>query len=445
MIAEILCASLFAIAVVPSQTPYVRVTGTWQVEVSSGVVKVGRKNVKISKPVNLTVAEPDLVVVKGEKYDTLPIYDATTAQWVRGTRFHGLEAFECTATDLLVPESVVVKSEDGNIVYKLDVDYGLEGKWATFGRLPGGSIPADKPVLVDFSYGKSRLDSIVVDQKGKVSLLQGISHAVTPKPPKLGADVTVLANVWVPGRLTALSNDNLYPIIEASYPEPKVKGNPTAARLLPKTWAKLQNGETVNVLAWGDSVTAGGQASDAAHQYQSVFVAMLQKRFPKASVHLTTVGWGGRASDSFLAEPPGSAFNFKEKVLDPHPDLIVMEFVNDGYLNPEQVETKYSWLQQQFEGIGAEWVILTPHFVRHDWMNEPSVRVEKDPRSYTASVRAFTAKHSVALADASLRWGHLLKEGIPYTTLLSNAINHPDDQGHEMFALSLMELFGGNK
>jgi hypothetical protein len=47
----------------------------------------------------------------------------------------------------------------------------------------------------------------------------------------------------------------------------------------------------------------------------------------------------------------------------------------------------------------------------------------------------------VALADASLRWGHLLQEGIPYPTLLANSINHPDDRGHQLFALSLMELF----
>lgn len=445
MLTEILCASLFALTAVPTQVPQVRVLGTWQVEVSAGVVKIGKRSVKITKPVRLTVTPADMVKLKGERYDALPIYDANAAPWIRGTRLRGIEAFECTATDMLVPESVVIRSSDSDKDYKLDVDYGLEPKWGTFGRLPGGMIPTDKPVLVDFNYGRSRLDSIVIDASGKVSLLNGKPHTVTAKPPIVREGSVVLANIWVPGRLTALTVDNLYPIIEAHYIEPKTHGKPVAASLLQKTWAKLQKGESVSVLAWGDSVTAGGQASDAAHQYQSVFVSMLKKRFPKASINLTTVGWGGRASDSFLAEPPGSPFNFVEKVLQPHPDLIVMEFVNDAYLNPEQIETKYSWLQKQFDEIGAEWVILTPHFVRPDWMGETSVRVEKDKRSYTVSVREFAAKHNIALADASLRWGHLLKEGIPYTTLLANAINHPDDQGHKLFALALIELFGGNK
>jgi len=74
-------------------------------------------------------------------------------------------------------------------------------------------------------------------------------------------------------------------------------------------------------------------------------------------------------------------------------------------------------------------------------MNKPNARIEEDPRPYVAGLRQFAAKHNVALADASLRWGHLAKEGIPYETLLVNALNHPDDHGHRLFALSLMELF----
>lgn len=168
---------------------------------------------------------------------------------------------------------------------------------------------------------------------------------------------------------------------------------------------------------------------------------MLRKQFPGSEITLTTAAWGGRNTDSFLNEPPESKYNFDRAVIKPHPDLIVMEFVNDAYMNPEMVEQKYSALLSRFQPIGAEWIILTPHYVRPDWMAAPSVRVETDPRPYVAGVRAFAAKHHVALADASLRWGHLLKEGIPYTTLLSNSINHPDDRGHRMFALSLIELF----
>ena len=445
MLAGLLCVSLLSLANPNSTQPQVRVIGGWQIEVSSGIVKTGKNRIKITKPQHLAVANPDIVTIINERYDSVPSYDQNAAPWTRGYQLRGLTTIETTAADCLVPESVVIKSVEGDIIYKSGVDYGLEPRWATFGRLPDGAIPVNGSVLVDYTYGRSHLDSIVVDKHGIVSLIQGTPHTATPMPPNIGADSVVIANVWVPSRLTALTDDNLYPILEPKYPEPKNTGIPSAARLLPKTWAKLCSGKSVQIIAWGDSVTAGGQASDAAHQYQNQFAALLQKRFPKASIQLTTVAWGGRASESFLNEPKGSAYNFEEKIVQPRPDLIIMEFVNDAYLTPEQIETRYSALKKRFDEIGAEWIILTPHFVRPDWMGQTTVRVEKDPRIYTSAVREFCTKHGVALADAALRWGHLLKEGIPYTTLLSNSINHPDDRGHEIFAKALMELFGSGK
>lgn len=53
----------------------------------------------------------------------------------------------------------------------------------------------------------------------------------------------------------------------------------------------------------------------------------------------------------------------------------------------------------------------------------------------------FTANNRVALADASLRWGRLWRQGLPYSTLLLNNINHPDERGMRLFADALMEVF----
>lgn len=124
------------------------------------------------------------------------------------------------------------------------------------------------------------------------------------------------------------------------------------------------------------------------------------------------------------------------------PDLIVSEFVNDASLKPAQVEERYAKLLADFQGIGAEWIILTPHYVRPDWMGLTRERdIDDDPRPYVAGLRQFAATHDVALADASLRWGRLWRQGIPYSTLLVNAINHPNAQGMRIFADALMALF----
>ena len=155
-----------------------------------------------------------------------------------------------------------------------------------------------------------------------------------------------------------------------------------------------------------------------------------------------TQAWGGRNTGTYLAEPPGSPHNYRETVLALKPDLIISEFVNDANLTPAQVEDRYAKLLADFQAIGAEWIILTPHYVRPDWMGLTREReIDDDPRPYVAGLRQFAAKHDVALADASLRYGRLWRQGIPYSTLLVNAINHPNALGMQIFADTLMALF----
>ena len=161
-----------------------------------------------------------------------------------------------------------------------------------------------------------------------------------------------------------------------------------------------------------------------------------------APIELLTQAWGGRNTSSYLAEPPGSPHNYQETVLNLKPDVIISEFVNDAGLNPEQVDARYSKLLADFRAIGAEWIILTPHYVRPDWMGLTRERdIGQDPRPYVAGLRKFAATHDVALADASLRYGRLWRQGIPYNTLMVNAINHPDARGMRIFADALMALF----
>jgi lysophospholipase L1-like esterase len=198
----------------------------------------------------------------------------------------------------------------------------------------------------------------------------------------------------------------------------------------------------LRILAWGDSVTDASYLPDRDRDsWQSQFVKRLRERFPQAEIELITEAWGGRNTASYLAEGPGSPHNYRDKVLGAKPDLIISEFVNDAGLSPAQVEQRYSQLLADFNAIGAEWIILTPHYVRPDWMGLARERmIDDDPRPYVAGLREFAERHQVALGDASQRWGRLWRQGIPYTTLLLNAINHPDARGMKLFADSLMVL-----
>ena len=440
----LICLAILASPIQAADRPAIEVVGPWSIRVPAGTYRTGTASVKVREAVTLQVSESGIVHVNDEKHDNLPMYNPQAGPWARGARLAGVITSETTAPDSLVPDSVAVKSEPGESPPLVrGRDYEIELQWGTFGRLPGG-LPEGATVYVDYEFGMHRIDSIVADLNGRVKLLTGEPHSATPKPPRPGYMETVLANVWVPARLKELGPDNLFPITEPAYPAPK-RSTPPAVRLLPKTWNKLNAGKPLHILAWGDSVTAGGEASSIEKRWQNRFVTMLKSRFPKARIKLTTAGWGGRNSDSFLNEPSESEWNFEKAVIARKPDLIVMEFVNDAGLSPEMVEKKYSYLLERFKAIDAEWAILTPHLVWPQWMGKQTSKIEEDPRPYVAGVRAFAAKHRVALADASLRYCHLVKEGIPYITLMVNSLNHPDDRGHEISALSLMELFTTSK
>ena len=393
----------------------------------------------------LTVAPPDFVSVKAEKYENLPLFDPKGPLWRKGQPLSGVKAQECSTTGVLQPDSVVVRESESpnSMVYEPGKDYQADLFWGSVGRLEGGRIAAKQPVFVDYVYAKKRLDSVVKMEDGKLVLRRGEPHVTNPVPPMLPDGDVRLANVFLNGRVETLTPELLFPITETAYPEPQPVKPTVAERLLPKTIQKLRNGQKVRILAWGDSVTnAGYLPNPETERWQEQFVVRLREKFPSADIELLTEAWGGRNSDTYRKEPPGSPKNYAEKVLALKPDLIVSEFVNDSGMHGEYLDKRYSEILADFKAIGAEWIILTPHYVRPDWMKlESEKNIDDDPRPYTQSVREFCAKNNVALADGAKRYGRLWRQGIPYSTLMMNDINHPNKAGMKLFADSLMELF----
>ena len=404
--------------------------GGWQVKVTSGEVSAV-----------LAVDPPDIVTVTDERYDTLAVFQGPV--WRRGTPLLGTKAEACSVADALEPASLAVRDRPGAgaKTYALGKDYQLEPRWGGFGRLEGGAITADQPVFATYRYAMMRLDSVVLTADKKLALRKGAPHVATPHPPELAPDETRVGNVWLPGRAEQLTPAMLFPILETAYPVLPHAGPTVAERLLSQTLAKLQSGAPVRILAWGDSVTECVYLPFE-KKWQEQFAARLRERFPKASVVMLSEGWGGRTTTAYRNEPPGSPRNFAEKVLALKPDLIVSEFINDASMDEAAVLDNYGAIQKEFKKIGAEWVILTPHYARPDWMGLKQEReIDQDPRPYVRGVRLFAENNRVALADASLRWGRLWRQGIPYSTLLMNNINHPDERGMKLFADALMELF----
>ena len=393
----------------------------------------------------LTVTPPDFIVVKAEKYDNLTLFDPNGAPWRKGLPLNGVYAQECSTTGVLQPDSVIVRESQSpnSMVYEPDKDYQLDPFWGSIGRLEGGRITEKQPVFIDYIYAKKRLDSVVKTKDNQLALRRGEPHVTNPSPPTLPDGDVRLANIFINGRIEKLTSENLFPITETEYPEPPSAKPTVAEQFIPKTMQKLSAGQKVRILAWGDSVTdAGYLPNPATERWQEQFAVRLRKKFPQAEIELLTEAWGGRNTDTYRNEPPGSPKNYAEKVLALKPDLIVSEFVNDAGMHGEYLDKRYSEILADFKEIGAEWIILTPHYVRADWMElESEKNIDDDPRPYTKSVREFCAKNNVALADGAKRYGRLWRQGIPYSTLMLNDINHPNKDGMKLFADALMELF----
>ncbi|MBO7393945.1 MAG: SGNH/GDSL hydrolase family protein, partial [Abditibacteriota bacterium] len=108
---------------------------------------------------------------------------------------------------------------------------------------------------------------------------------------------------------------------------------------------------------------------------------------------------------------------------------------------PEMLDEAYTDIKARMNRLGAEYILITPHFTTPYWMGFDDMRAAKENRSYVFYALDWAEKNGYGIADASSRWAHLGKEGIHYITFLGNTLNHPNDYGHKMFAEELMKCF----
>jgi len=188
------------------------------------------------------------------------------------------------------------------------------------------------------------------------------------------------------------------------------------------------------LVTWGDSVTVGGDATQPKFRFAEAFAQALRFKYPQARVKLINAGRGGWNSNRSLPL-------FEEDVLQHHPSLVTIEYVNDMGLDEENFRRNYFEALDRLRVIGAEVILITPHFTMPAMMGLEGSLETPETRPQVTWLREIAEEKQVALADASRRWEHLAAEGVPYTILLRNGINHPNDAGHRLFVEELMRLF----
>ena len=345
-----------------------------------------------------------------------------------------------TARGSLIASSVVVRS--GATTLEEGRDYLLTHDWGMLGIGPNSRVTPNDTVTVDYDYSLMRLDSLVRGADGKEFVKPGNSSLTSPQAPILAPGETRVANLFMPYGGDS-SHAELFPILETAAQAQTLSTNGH----IPKTLAKLRAGQAVKIVCWGDSVTAGSEASGPATRYPTVLQQRLKQQFPNAHVEVETIAIGSSKSDQWLdpvkypfPTPEKQAAGKFERIINAKPDLVTVEFVNDASYDAAHVAANYGEILKRLRAVGAEVILITPHFTNPEMMGFQSSR-EPEKRPYVFALRDFATQNQLGLADASARWAHLWREGIPYVTYLHNGINHPDDRGHAIFADELMKNF----
>lgn len=296
----------------------------------------------------------------------------------------------------IVPGSIVVRSAydpgaKGVVVYEQGRDYVVNYALGTIARAPKSRMPDfGKNVL----YGQSNFN-----------------HANFPGFTNNGFFV------WVD--YETKSGSPLAPTTDQS-------------SLLAKSRAKLTKGGPFKLIAFGDSIIAGGEASTEALRFQNRYAGTLGKRFAKAEITVENGATGGDTSSDGLGR-------IEAKVLTREPDLVLVAFgMNDHNISPpfgvplEQFEANMDRMVSLIrERTGADVMLLSTFPPNPEWAHG-SHQMER----YAAVTRRVAEKRKCAYADVYGVWAKVLqRKDAP--SLLGNNINHPNDFGHWLYLQAL--------
>lgn len=236
-------------------------------------------------------------------------------------------------------------------------------------------------------------------------------------------------------------------------------------RILEKLRARTADAGKVSpalIACIGDSVTHGcfevfiDHRGDIAPVYEpdSAYPARLKRRldslYPAAAVSILNAGVSGETAAM-------GASRLERDVLMHNPDLVVIAFgLNDAMdadsqLNLVRYRAALNEMLAAIRASGAECIVMTcshmctyiPSSVCAAQLREIAAHAVKVQTSgtlgaYMRVARAVALQHGAALADAYAFWEALAQNGVDTTALLSNGINHPTREAHDIFVAELL-------
>ena len=200
---------------------------------------------------------------------------------------------------------------------------------------------------------------------------------------------------------------------------------------LTRVLAKLRARQPIKLVALGDSITQGFNASGfepslaAPFQpsYPQLVANTLQKRFGSK---VTVVNFGAAGAEA------GYGVQMVPKVTEQKPDLVILAFGmnNGGSFEQKMLKMRDDVMAQNPDAdiVLVACMTMNPRFANADGFVEMAKTLGK------------MVTKNVALADVATPWIEILKRK-NFSDISGNNVNHPNDFGHRLYANVILELF----
>lgn len=195
-----------------------------------------------------------------------------------------------------------------------------------------------------------------------------------------------------------------------------------------RTVTDLQNGCSVTIVAFGDSITAGYAVRRG---FPSFWKEMLKRKYPDARIELINSGVSGDTTMDGLARLDWSVLSYE-------PDLVTINFgINDCVfgLGLEEFEMNFVEMIRRIRaGPGSEILLLSSQPLE----TPPYDRMVLD---YYHAIERVAKEMEVGFLDVYGAWMERVRQGTPLAALILPGLDHPNEAGYRIIAEELIKLF----
>ena len=188
---------------------------------------------------------------------------------------------------------------------------------------------------------------------------------------------------------------------------------------------KLEVGMPINIVSYGNSITAGGEASSTELRFQYRYENYLKRIFPKANLEIEDVSIPGYSSTQGINW-------WDDYIGKTSPDLVLVGWgMNDhniGANTPEQFRKNLVLLVGMIKERKNAEVILFSSFPPHNDWHHGSHSMDL----FAEATKQAALESNCAYVDVYSTWINVLQRK-DQSSLLGNNINHPNNFGHWLY------------